>query len=188
VDAGARVIVLLAAAAWGQDSPPPPEAPADDTDAPQTSEEIVVYGRLAVQKARDEIVHEMERLGYTVRSRKEGRTIFAPPSDWMGAAILEPDGTFTFRSPVMSPATVPEESYTLDPRYERYEDPTAGQIKASEVQPEVGAGGGASFPSKRKRDLVRAQVIEETSDEVARYRAILEKTRQQEGAPLDPPP
>jgi len=171
------VILALATVAWAQESPPPAEVtPAEGPP----SEEIVVYGRLAVQKARDEIVREMERLGWNVRSRKEGRTIFAPPYDWIGAAILEPDGTFSFRSPVMAAATIPEESYSLDPRYE---DPTAGQIKASEVKPEVGIGAGASFPSKRKRDLVRAQVLEETADEVAAYRAILAKTQEQAAPP-----
>jgi hypothetical protein len=182
VDAGAFVILALATVAWAQESPPP-EGGAPTEGPP--SEEIVVYGQLAVQKARDEIVHEMERLGWQVRTRKEGRTIFAPPSDWMGAAILEPDGTFTFRSPVMAPATIPEESYSLDPRYE---DPTAGQIKASEVKPEVGIGAGASFPSKRKRDIVRAQVLEETADEVAAYRAVLERTREQEASQTSPTP
>jgi hypothetical protein len=177
------VIVALATVAWAQESPPPEDIPADAP--PTTSEEIVVYGRLAVDKARDEVVREMERLGWTVRSRKEGRTIFAPPYDWIGAAILEPDGTFSFRSPVMAATTIPEESYSLDPRYE---DPTAGQIKASEVKPEVGIGAGASFPSKRKRDLVRAQVLEETADEVLAYRVLLEKWRDQVAEPTEPPP
>ena len=171
------MIAVFTAAAWGQEPSAEP--------VPPPSEEIVVIGRLAVDKARDDVVREMERLGYHVRSRQDGRTIFAPPADWMGAAILEADGTFTFRSPLMSPTTIPEESYTLDPRHE---DPTAGQIKSIERQPEVGIGAGASFPSKRKRDLVRAQVLEETSDEVAVYRALLEKYREQTRDPGEPAP
>jgi hypothetical protein len=176
------VILALVSVAWGQEPPPPPE---ETPPAAPPSEEIVVYGRLAVQKARDEVVRAMERLGWHVRSRKEGRTIFAPPYDWIGAAILEPDGTFTFRSPLLAATPVAEEHYSLDPRYE---DPTAGQIKASEVRPEVGIGGGASFPSKRKRDLVRAQVLEETADEVEAYRAILAKTQEQAAQPNEATP
>lgn len=162
-------LASLASAQDAQDPPPPPPR-----------EEIIVYGRLAVDRARDEVIYEMERIGWRVRSEKDGRTILAPPASWIGAAVLEADGTITFRDPIFATG-VPSETWALDPRYE---DPTAGTMRSSEVAPNmpytpytpVIVGGTTTIPSKRKRDTIRARVLAETQDEVDELRTVLRAT------------
>lgn len=188
------LIAALAAPAVAQEpapvpAPAPVPVPASE-DIPAPSEEIVVYGRLAIELARDAVIHEMERFGYRVRSREDGRTILAPPESWMGAAVLEADGTLTFRNPVFA-VGVPSETWSVDPRYE---DPTVavGDRTAdvqmttpivadvpgqqSGVPGSIMVGGTTSIPSKRKRDTVRAQMLRETDDELEELRNVLRAT------------
>jgi hypothetical protein len=185
------LIAAFAAPAVAQEAPAPPPAPAPD-DIPPPSEEIVVYGRLAIELARDSVIHEMERFGYRVRSREDGRTILAPPEPWMGAAVLEADGTLTFRNPVFA-VGVPSETWSVDPRYEDPNTAIAGatdrdvQMTTPMVadvpgQPQTGVpgsimiGGTTSIPSKRKRDAVRAQMLRETDEELEELRNVLRAT------------
>jgi len=192
MDAGIVLIGALAPAAFAQETPPAEEEEEERDqeedaaeDIPPPSEEIVVYGQLAIDLARDAIIHEMERFGYRVRSEQEGRTILAPPVSWMGAAVLEADGMITFRNPVFA-VGVPSETWAVDPRYE---DPTTAIPGSKDVQMttpivantpgQEGAsgsimlGGTASMPSKRKRDSVRAQMLAATEDEVLELRRLL---------------
>ncbi len=187
MDAGILIGALVAAAVAQETAPPDveEEEPERVEEIPPPQMEIIVYGRLVIDRARDAIIHEMERFGYRLRNEQDGRTILSPPEPWMGAAVLEADGTITFRNPVFA-VGVPSETWVVDPRYE---DPTTALPGGRDVQmttPIVASppgdnsatgsvmlGGTASIPSKRKRDNVRAQMLAATEDEVLELRRLL---------------
>lgn len=129
--------------------------------------EIVVWGRFAVDKARDDIVRAMEALGWSVRRREADRVVFSPPHAWMGRAELLDDGTFAFGRPALGFAPFPAEVLEAEQR-----DPP--DLHAPEP-----ASGGVTFwvlPSDRKLAPGREQVLRETRDEVDLYVAILRRT------------
>lgn len=172
------MILALSPLASAQEPPPATEPP---------GEEIVVYGRLAVEIARDDVVAEMERMGYRVRSDRDDRTILAPPASWMGAAILEPDGTMTFRDPILG-LGVPSETWALDPRHEdahttitrsdvQMTSPmVVTPVESGAVSGSIMVGATTAIPSKRKRDTIRARVMAATEDELVHLRTVLRAT------------
>jgi len=131
-------------------------------------EEIVVYGELAVQKARDELVAQMEALGWRTVDKGGGELVFKAPSGWMGKARFDPDlGSLDFRRPAAGF------------RLATYDDP--GQTPAStrvdaDGQPvDAPMPSGAGFwllPRKKKVDPVWRAVREATQDELLHYQKI----------------
>ena len=151
----------LAAAALAQD-PPPPD--------PAAELEITVWGELAVLKARDEITAELEALGWRPR-RRPGRTVFKGPKGWMGAAIVDDDGTLSFRAPVLGFAPRPSEEWAYDPRQDEI---SAGP---NDLRTEVGLGPTFQIgASRRKLAPVRAEVVRAIEDELENYRGVLRRT------------
>lgn len=143
------MIAWLSALAWAQDP-----APRSDVAAM----EVVVWGELACDQARDALVAELESMGYRVARRDGDTVVLKAPSAWMGRVTVTPDGTLTFGRPVVGFGTLPEETYAHDPRHGT-DDPRV---------PTVEAGAGATFwlmPGERKRDAVQRTVLERTRDE-----------------------
>jgi predicted RNA binding protein YcfA (HicA-like mRNA interferase family) len=73
------VIVALAAAARAE-------------DPPRTSQEVIVYGQLLVQQARDEVVKELQHEGYTKEIDRGDHTIYRNDDPWKGEVVLYDDG------------------------------------------------------------------------------------------------
>lgn len=139
-------------------------APVED----EASEEIVVWGRLATEQARDAIVHQLEDLGWDVVRRDEGRTVLRGPRAWMGRAELDEDGAFSWTRPLMGFTTLPPEAWA----------PPADEPPDPNLPPPL-VGAGPSFwilPSRTRLDEVRASVLAATQDEVDRYREVRRRT------------
>src|SRR5262245_11181072 len=61
------------------------------TAQPQVSEEIVVIGE-AVERARAEVVRQVQDLGYTRVKEKDGRTVMRNEIAYKGKVVLYDDG------------------------------------------------------------------------------------------------
>ena len=64
--------------------------------------EIEVWGEAAVRQYRSTVVREMGDVGWKKVDEKNGQVIFKPPQRWMGRAVLDYDGTLSFRRPVVA--------------------------------------------------------------------------------------
>jgi hypothetical protein len=147
---------------WARAQEPVPE-PVPETEVPPASEEVVVWGRLAVDKARDALVQQFEGLGYRVVRRRDGRTIFRGQD---GKITLLPSGELVFGAAPPRFVDQPPESYTKDPRYEDLDpDPM--------VQ---GAGVSVAFPGGPKLQTRRDEILRETRDELDAYVAVMRRT------------
>ncbi|MEN0067246.1 MAG: hypothetical protein AAGA48_34260 [Myxococcota bacterium] len=141
---------------------------AEEIEAEEVDAEMIVYGRLAIDRASDAIIKKMEGLGYEAR-QKGDRIVFRPPLGWMGAAIFE-DGIMSFRRSVMG-ASPPDDSVNT-------------QLIRT-IDPEVSGttGYGLRFwvlPSMKKVEPVRAALLEAIGPELSRYNAVVARTALQE--------
>ncbi len=183
-------MILLLALALAQDAPaangpdappfvdePAPEAEAEPTPEPEPApepipaeaeEEIVVYGELAVAKARDALVREMERLGWRAKEKGDGTLKFKAPSGWMGSARFDPElASLDFRRNAIGfrLADYQEPEHTLPP------GPTDPAGVAHDAPVSSGAGMWL-FPRKKKVDGVWTQVRDTTRDELDAYQKV----------------
>ena len=60
---------------------------------------VRVYGAEAIREAREAVISDMERQGWRVADRRGGNVIFRGPSNWMGSAVLDAQGTMSFTTP-----------------------------------------------------------------------------------------
>ncbi|MEQ1505623.1 MAG: hypothetical protein ABMB14_25545 [Myxococcota bacterium] len=153
---------------------PAPAAPAPAPAEPGTIE-VVVVGELAIQKARDGVVRDLEGLGYELAGERDGDLVFRPPHPWMGRAVFHRDGTWSFPRPVIGFSAASSESYAVDPRYE---STTSGTNAIGANTPmEVGAGPWFwLLPSSSRLDPVQAKVIAGTRSSVDAYVDVVRRT------------
>jgi len=69
--------------------------PAEDDE--YVSEEIVVYGKLRVDQAREKVVEDLKNLGYTKLIEKDGAIVMRHESPWRGDVWLHDDGWMRIR-------------------------------------------------------------------------------------------
>jgi hypothetical protein len=179
-------LAALITAALAQE---PPVAEAPVPPAPPV-EEVVVWGRLAIDNARDDIVHEFESLGFSVARRDGDEVIFRSGSYLVRKITLGADGTLTFGRPVAGLTEAP---------------PVAADTSPDPRTAPSGQGGASFFllPSERKMKLAQDKIVEATRDEIAALRAVQRRTELEErllnlpdqldrlwadGTPLDPGP
>lgn len=161
---------------------------------PPVPYEITVWGDLAVDKARDTIVREIESHGYTVARRKNGDTVFRGHPRWRGNVTLSDDGTLAFSRPILGFSAPPPQLYTQDPLYQDVTRPDPLSIEPAcnsstwyesrELSEQSAACVGvgpvkATFwlaPSMRKLQTGRDQLLADTRDEVDEYLAIKRRT------------
>lgn len=155
-------------------TPAGPATPAEPTPpAPTPTEEIVVWGRLAVDQARDAVVRRVEGLGYRVARREDG-VIVLRSGDWRGKVFVGADGTLDFTHPVAGFGAMNPDLYTHDPRFE---DPT--NLHSASLEPKPGP----SFwllPSPARKQGAEQQVWDATAAERAALRTILTRTEEEE--------
>lgn len=89
------MIALWVAAALAQDPP----APAGGAEP--AAREVVVYGEILVQQARQEVVTALREAGYTEEIDRGDHTIYRAPEAWRGQVVIYDDGYMvTKRQPV----------------------------------------------------------------------------------------
>lgn len=96
-------------AAFAQEPPPaePEPEPAAEVD-PEVSEQIIVYSRDEMDKAREEVIEELKDLGYDKVIEKGDAVVLRHASPWKGDVWLHDDGWMRIkRQPVRleAPAT-----------------------------------------------------------------------------------
>jgi hypothetical protein len=67
------------------------------TEAEEAREEIVVYGELQVEEARQRVIGELERLGYDKVIDKGDRIVLKHHTPWKGKAVLHDDGVLDLK-------------------------------------------------------------------------------------------
>ena len=65
---------------------------AQSTEEPEASEEVIVYGRMRVEAARQEVIDDLGELGYSKIIEKEGAIVLRHDSPWKGDVWLHDDG------------------------------------------------------------------------------------------------
>lgn len=189
---GAVVVMWWAAIAAAQDAPPvepPPEPapepapasapapepvpapvpapePAPASVAPAPVEEVVVWGELARDQARDRLLHRMEELGFRLARRDGDDLVFRGPS-WTGRSTFHDDGSFTFSRPVVGFRSPPPEAYTPPPGHE----PPLGSPMQMGVGPSFWV-----LPSGRKLRRLHDQLLDATHAETEAYLAVSRRT------------
>ncbi|MEZ4240659.1 MAG: hypothetical protein R3F59_31810 [Myxococcota bacterium] len=177
------VWMVWGAVAWGQEpvpaepvpvepvpieAPTPVEAPEPEPDV-QASEEIVVWGQLAIAKARDAVANQLEDLGYKEVKRKDGATKFR--GKYATVTFYE-DGRLQVGKVVAGLAAPPADRTEPPPRPGLPE-------RSAPMEPGVGPWFWA-LPSKAKTDPVRAEILEATRDEVEAYVRVVQRTATEE--------
>ncbi len=147
----------------------PPEAPAPAPAPP----EIVVWGRLAVDQARDTLVRRIEELGYRV-VRREDDVVTLASGDWRGRVFVTADGDLDFSHPIAGFGAMDPQLYTADPRREPLD-----ALHAAAIEPKPGPSLWI-LPSARRRLGAEQQVFDATSDERAALRSLIERTEEEE--------
>lgn len=56
------------------------------------AEEVVIYGELLVEQARQKVIAELAAAGYDQVVERNGRTIYRSPEVWRGQVVLHDDG------------------------------------------------------------------------------------------------
>jgi len=158
------------------ETPADTEIPAEPAPAPEPTptadEEIIVYGELALAKARDAVVRDMERLGWRSKEKADGTIVFRGPKGWMGSARFDPElASLDFRRSAVGfrLATYDEPAYT---------QPTL-PADPSGVANDAAVPSGAGFwlfPRKDKVDGHWRQVREATQAEIDAYQKVLYAT------------
>lgn len=92
-------MLIAVAVALGQADPPA---------EPEVSEEVIVWGRLRVEQARDAVIEDLTDLGYTKQIEKDGALVLRHEDPWKGDVWLHDDGWMRIRRQpvrVEAPAT-----------------------------------------------------------------------------------
>ena len=63
--------------------------------------EVTVFGEAAIRQSRAHVIREAREAGWRKGREKNGQVVLKPPSPWMGKAVLDYDGTLSFRRPVL---------------------------------------------------------------------------------------
>jgi hypothetical protein len=155
-------IVLMWSGWAAAQEPPAPEAS-------EASEEVVVWGELAKEKARDALVARMAALGWREVERNEDEIRFRADRAWKGTATFHSDGAFTFTRPVAGLQGKPASEYDTPL--------VSGPTLHQEEQMTLGAG--PTFwllPSSRKLATVRDDLVDGTHTEVEAFLAVSRRT------------
>ena len=76
----------------------PQEEPAEpSSDEPPAAIEVIVYGELLVQQAKEEVYHDLQEAGYTEVVSKDDKVIFRHPDPWKGEVHVYDDGWMKVR-------------------------------------------------------------------------------------------
>ncbi len=90
------MLTWLLAFALAQEAPVAVDPPAEEA----ADVVITVYGREALDAARDEVTASFQDLGWTA-DRRGDSIVFKPPQSWIGKATFLADGRFEFSTPII---------------------------------------------------------------------------------------
>lgn len=155
------------------DDPPAEIRPAEDPDEAAAPPEVVVWGRLAVDRARDALVRRIEALGYREVRRRDDAVVLAS-GDWRGRVVVTPDGALSFTRPIAGFGSPDPSLYAFDPSTD-----LPGPSRAAATGP----GAGVTLwvlPSAEKRAEAHQFVFDATTTERVALRSIVERTAQEE--------
>ncbi len=159
----------------------PQAAAPDEPDEPVA--EITVWGDLAVQRARADVVRDMEALGFKKRNEQDGEVVFKPPRAWMGKAYLDYDGYLSFGRPVVGlksvdahQTQVPAEGAETNPNLSRSPAGQANPDGDGYVVPHLD-GSFWLLPNRRLLETHHQRIVELMTPALERYREVVIETR-----------
>lgn len=145
-----------------------PEETARFDDAPEPSEtdiligqEILVVDDLEVKRRRQEVINQLDELGYEQKRRKDGRTVLVDPVPYHPKVIIDDDGwMYTKRRPVVLTRPDFPDAWWGD---------TPLELLTCVVAPYACVRLGGLVISKRKYAHHKELVITATQDEMAAF-------------------
>ncbi|TNE84332.1 MAG: hypothetical protein EP330_29380 [Deltaproteobacteria bacterium] len=160
-------------------------------DAPEDDREIIVWGDLEVERARQEVIEDFEDMGYTQVIDRDGYTLLRSDQTWKGEVRIYDDGWVRMkRQPVQLRA----------PKTPWADENTAGAWATCILYPFACVKTGGQLVSKRKLDAQKGRALSASEDSVGAYgdrvadRAVDEKVNAlpdrltalwEEGVPLE---
>lgn len=152
------MILVLLGWALAQEEPEPGEevGPRDD----QVSRTVIVYSRDQVEAAREEVIEDLEQMGYTKRIEKDGAVVMRHAQPWKGDVWLHDDGWMRIRR---QPVRVEAPASSFGKRN------SAGAWAGCVLMPFRCVRAGGQFVSRRKFMAVETRTAEAVTDEVAAW-------------------
>lgn len=147
--------MILALLGWAlaQEDPPAPEEPA-------VSRTIVVYSREQVEAAREEVIEDLENMGYTRRIEKDGAVVMRHDQPWKGEVWLHDDGWMRIKR---QPVRIEAPASAFGPRN------SAGSWAGCILLPFRCIRTGGQFVSKRKFIAQETRAAEHVVEQVAAW-------------------
>lgn len=172
---------LLLALAFGQSDETPVEPPPVDDDVDASVEDGVLVVRVtaqALREARQKVIDDMARQGWTVSARRGDEVMFRGPENWMGRAILDASGMMRFTTPTASFQSVSGDDATAGSTT----SPLGTQSPGGDYQGTSRDPGAAIVPQanfaiypKKKAQIVHDRVLAEVGPELAAYRDVVQE-------------
>lgn len=143
---------------------------------------VRVYGEEGIRIARQKVIDDMERQGWRVASSRNGQVVFRGPSNWMGSAVLDDEGTMSFTTPAAAfqgvgvddagagsdqPGDSPLAQESRGGDYQ-----ATSRDPGAEIVPQVSF---ALYPKKKSR-VVHERLLAEVGPELAEYRDVVQYT------------
>jgi len=162
---------LVLGVAWAEEPDEPVVSPVE-VDMEDGVEVITVWGPFALRQARADVVRKMDDIGWRKRDRlkRDGSTVFLPPSPWMGRVLLSEDGNLSFTRPVMAFEGVGSAEQEFDHEIGLENDVST---PASTVDFSL-------LPERAKLDAVHASVLDAVRPELTRLRSVVRETHARE--------
>ena len=180
---------LALALAFGQEEPPPPETP--PVEHPEDTVEdgvlvVRVFGPDAIREARRKVIEGMEAQGWRAVRSNKGEVVFRGPANWLGAALLDDQGTMSFTTPAVAFQEVSVDDGTLG-RDSPSGTPLAQESPGGDFQAVARDPGEEIVPQasfalfpKKKADAVHDQVLMTVGPELSALRDAIQETAFQE--------
>lgn len=164
-------------------APAAPEQPAPDDGVEANVEDGVlvvrVFGPDAIREARQKVIDDMARHGWTISNRRGDDVMFRGPENWMGRAILDAQGTMSFTTPTASFQSVTGDDATAGSTT----TPLGTQSPGGDYQGVSRDPGAAIVPQanfaiypKKKAGVIHERLLAEVSPELASYRDAVQET------------
>lgn len=143
--------------------------------------EVTVWGEPAVRQARAAVVREARDAGWRKGREDGGRIVLKPPEPWMGRAVLDYDGTLSFRRPVVALASARLEN-PVEPGENPHFDRDPGGMRYGEDGYALPHPAGTFWflPRRAVLDPAHARLRERLAPLLDEYREVVEVTRERD--------
>lgn len=131
-----------------------------ETEEPEVSETVIVYSREEMERAKEEVIQELQDLGYDKRIEKDGAVVMRHSSAWKGDVWLHDDGWMRIK----------RQPFRLEaPKTPFSRQGTAGAWASCILLPFRCVKAGGQMVSKRKFEQVETRTVGSVAPEVSHW-------------------